>query len=172
MNFQTMLDSRGKYTRISIDKCGSLWFNRFMNGMKTRMGTVWKPNKDLSIKLMLMAIQIAEDKILEAINERIKDKWIVFATYIIISYVLSLRGYEGLMLDLGGLRKQWNIKRAEYVTIVLFGKLKGETTHREHFIPCANQTKSGINIKATLDRLIRTKERQAVSYTHLTLPTI
>ena len=42
------MDSK-KNTQITNDKCGSLWFNRFMIGLKTRMGGLWKQNKALSV---------------------------------------------------------------------------------------------------------------------------
>ena len=41
----------------------------------------------------------------------------------------------------------------------MYGKLKGEDSHREHLIPCINVTKSGIDIKYAIQRLIREKER-------------
>ena len=34
-----------------------------------------------------------------------RNNWIVFLTYVTISYVLSLRGNKGLILDLNGLNK-------------------------------------------------------------------
>ena len=76
--------------------------------------------------------------------------------------MLSLRGNEGLMLDLGGLRKHWNPKRKDYLTIVLYGKLKGENSYREHLIPCCNKTKSGINVKAIIKRALECKEEEGL----------
>ena len=38
--------------------------------------------------------------------------------------------------------------------IVLWGNLKRKTSFREHKIPCINITKSGINVKYTIEMLI------------------
>ncbi len=43
------------------------------------------------------------------------------------------------------------------------GKYKGETAYRAHNIPCINVTKSGINIKYTIERLVQTKRGLGVT---------
>ena len=63
MEHLALVDQQGKYPRLNTDKCGSLWFNRFMIGMKIRMGSIWKPNKGLSIQLLLRLIKKAENMI-------------------------------------------------------------------------------------------------------------
>ena len=84
----------------------------------------------------------------------------MFVAYIVVSYVPSLRGNEGLMLDLGGLRNNWQPDRGDHFVIALWGKLKGETTYRNHVIPCINVTKSGIKVKYTVQRLLELKEKE------------
>lgn len=37
---------KGQYQRLNNDICGSLWFTRFIEGMKKRMGQVTKSNKN------------------------------------------------------------------------------------------------------------------------------
>ena len=59
------------------------------------------------------------------INEE-SAPWVVFVAYVVVTYVLSLRGAEGQMLELGGLRKHWGEKRKDYLIVVLWGKIKGE----------------------------------------------
>ena len=51
------------------------------------------------------------------------------SAYIVVTYVLSLRGNEGLMLDLGGMKKHWLGEKQQYIIVVLYGKLKGETNY-------------------------------------------
>ena len=156
------LDSKGRYHKITTDICGSLWFERFLIGVRTRMGSIWKPNKGLSTDLLLHVIEKAELKIMEYENDKSQHKWIVFVSYMVITYVLSLRGNEGFMLELEGLRKHWDINRKEYLVIVLVGKLKGENAVREHLIPCSRTTNSGINVEYTLFRLIQEKEKHGL----------
>ena len=62
----SMVDHKGKFTRLTTDKCGSLWFTRFMVGLKCRMGNVWKPNRGLSHRLLMLLIHKAEQRIIEA----------------------------------------------------------------------------------------------------------
>ena len=66
------VDSKGKYARVAHDKCGSLWYHRFMMGLKARMGGVWKPNKALSLRLLLAVLDMAEEKI----NKRMKKRFV------------------------------------------------------------------------------------------------
>jgi len=77
-------------------------------------------------------------------------------TYIIISYCISLRGSEGFLFDLGGLRKLRE-KSSEHCIMVLQGGLKGKYHDLQHLIPCCNRTGTGINVRGTLDRLIELK---------------
>ena len=46
-------DLDGKiYNRLSIDPCGSLWFSRFNEGCRKRMGQDWRPDQAISTELM------------------------------------------------------------------------------------------------------------------------
>ena len=86
--------------------------------------------------------------------EKDRPRWIVFVAYIVVSYVLSLRGNEGLVLNLGELRNTWQPDRGDYFVIALWGKLKRETAYKNYVIPCINVTKSGIKAKYTVLRLL------------------
>jgi hypothetical protein len=83
----------------------------------------------------------------------------------VVSYVLSLRGPEGFLLDLSGLRRYWlkvhTEQQKEYVIVALRGKIKGEHNQREHLLPCSPINSSGIDIKASINRLITLKEAQS-----------
>ena len=162
-NQLSWVDKKGQYVRLTNDKCGSLWFNRFMIGLKIRMGHIFKPNVALSHSLLLQLIQKAEENITDDFKSSESAPWVVFVTYIVITYVLSLRGTEGQMLELGGIKKHWDEKRKGYFIVVLWGKIKGEEEYREHLIPCVNITKSGINVKYTVERLMELKGHQRVT---------
>jgi hypothetical protein len=49
--------------------------------------------------------------------------WLVFGTYVVVTYVLFLRGVEGSLLDLGGLVMHENKGGNEYIIITLLGKI-------------------------------------------------
>ena len=152
-----MGDFNGNYTRFAIDEYGSLFFKRFMDGLKTRMGSIWIPNTAFSTELMLEIISTAEKRIEQSETSEERIQWICFVTYATISYVLSLRGQEGLLLDLGGLIRNWD-ESTYYVKVALLGRVKGERGDRAHILPCINVTSSGIRVRDVLDRLISMKK--------------
>jgi len=151
-------DFAGNYQRLVTDKCASLFFKRFMEGLRRRMGQDWRPNTAVSTELLLKVLNYAEQEIVSNEEEMDKHRWVVFSAYITVTYVISLRGPEGFLLDLAGLRKHWNQDR-DYLIIPLLGKIKGEHHDLAHLIPCVPKTKSGITIKNILFRLINEKEK-------------
>jgi hypothetical protein len=150
-------DSKGNYQRFSKDPCGSFWFYRFMKGMKSRMGQDWRPNKGMTTGLLLRVLEEANLRIDGSVSPRELNRWIVFHTYAVISYVLSLRGREGLLLDLEGLHRFWNSGDGSYLVVTLQGTVKGESNDRDHLLPCVKMTNSGIDVHASLSRLMTHK---------------
>ena len=79
-----------------------------MEGMKNRMEQTWIPNKDFSIELLSEILMSLERKIGGSADDLIeKHKWVVFNSYAAMVYVVSLRGPEGLLIDLDGLNRHW-----------------------------------------------------------------
>jgi len=150
-------DFNGQYQRITEDETGSLFFKRFMIGMRNRMGQIHKPNQALSIDLFIELIKRIHSKLDQSIEEEDIHHWSSILTYIVISYVVSLRGPEGFLLDLDGLVEHWNRSEA-YVTLALLGRLKGEQHDLQHLIPCANITASRINVRAVIKNHLQIKE--------------
>jgi hypothetical protein len=153
----SMGDAKGNYQRFSTDPCGSFWFFRFMKGLKCRMGQDWRPNKAMSVELYLKVLEEIELRIEGAPSPRDHNRWIVFHTYAVVSYVLSLRGREGLLLDLEGLHRQWNSGDGTYVIVPLQGTIKGESNDRDHLLPCVLETSSGVKVRESLERLMAYK---------------
>lgn len=150
----------GQYTRFVSDPCGSMWFSRFMEGMKARMGQITLSNKAFSDLLLKRLFMETERSIESKTSVEEKDLWIVFLSYITISYVISLRGVEGLLLDLRGLHKHWKQGKGKYVIIPLLGQIKGEKDDIAHLIPCVEKTGSGLNVRSILGRLMLTRLNQ------------
>ena len=109
------------------------------------MGVIWKPNKALSTELILKLIERSEMK--RSDNEVGRHLWTVFVTYLTVSYVISMRGSKGFLLNLKTLRKLKERASNEYFWLSLLGRIKGENIEKEHNIPCINITSSGINVK-------------------------
>jgi hypothetical protein len=153
-------DQKGRYQRFATDPCASFWFHHFVKGARLRMGQDWRPNKAIPIELLLLVLETADLKVQEATSLREKDCWISFHTYVVICYVLTLRGCEGFLCDLAGLHRKFETGGSRYVVIALLGKIKGESGDRAHLIPCVHITSSGIDVRASVNRLITFKARQ------------
>jgi hypothetical protein len=124
------------------------------------MGQNWKPNKGMSIELLLLVLEEADRRVEGAASVREVHRWSAFQTYSVVCYVISLRGSEGLLLDLEGLHRHWSDSEGGHVTIALQGQVKGETGDRDHLLPCVAKTASGIDVKGSLERLMALKARR------------
>ena len=78
----------------------------------------------LYIPLLLRLIANTEEKIREDYNNEEKHMWIVFVTYAIMIYIISLHGNKGVLLDLIGLNESWNRNNKSCFIISLLGKIK------------------------------------------------
>jgi hypothetical protein len=152
-------DDRGQNQRASVDKCFSMWFSRFFVGCRRRMGQDWRPNKGLSTELIIEVLARVSSRVEGATSEEDSWNWLVFGTYMVVTYVLSLRGAEGLLLDLVGLLSYENKGGDNYLIITLLGKIKGEHNDRCHLLPCTHVTTSGINVKQWVSSLIQEHSR-------------
>ena len=55
-----MGDFKGNYQRLVADPFASLWFKRFIEGMRNRMCQLMKPNRALSHPLIIKLIRHLE----------------------------------------------------------------------------------------------------------------
>ena len=66
----------------------------------------------MSIPLLLETTKAIEGRIKEAniplVSPRELNRWIVFHTFGVVTYVVSLRGPEGFLIDLKGLHDSWD----------------------------------------------------------------
>jgi hypothetical protein len=154
-----MCDVKGRYTRLTNDPCGSFWFSRWLEGCRYRMGQDWKPNQAMSIELLLEVLKETEVRVSDSSTLREYNRWVTFHSFVVVTYVLSLRGPEGFLLDLGQLRKNWFRSEESHLLVGLRGKIKGEHHHRVHLIPCVKVTLSGIDVEASLRRMMKHKGR-------------
>jgi hypothetical protein len=153
-------DQKGRYLRFATDPCSSFWFYRFIEGARNRMGQDWRPNKAISIELLLLLLALADTKVSGAISACEKNRWTVFHAYVTVCYTVSLRGCEGFLLDLAGLNRKFNSGGDKYIVIALLGKIKGESGDRAHLLPCVPFTSSGIDVKKSVSRLMDLKRTQ------------
>jgi hypothetical protein len=56
----------------------------------------------MSIPLLLATTQAIEERIQSAPTSRELNRWTVLHTFVVVTYVVSLRGPEGFLIDLEG----------------------------------------------------------------------
>ena len=158
--------------RFHLAQCpsNSVWFTRWSRGCETRMGYIIKQDKALSIDILKALINNWINDIEESESgswQRLKSCMIL--TYTTISFVASLRGAEGLKLDLNRLKFYFSETQQNrvggttsrippHIIMPLRGRFKGEQGERCHLLPLAIESKSGIKIKASLELLIQARE--------------
>eukprot|EP00956_Cyclotella_meneghiniana_P005462 scaffold6921_cov42-Cyclotella_meneghiniana.AAC.1 len=142
----------------------SVFLADFLIGAQDRMGYDTNNQMGLPIKVVVLMLTLIKQDAAEKddVSARLLYK---FGALIAILTAASLRGHEGLYLDLAGTRKhlvegqggvipnkfsikgkgiltEEEIDRLPYVTACLLGKFKGETGERYHSIILASNTAS------------------------------
>ena len=144
--------SMGLQRDILNSPTNSLWFRRFFSGCRSRMGQIYRPNLALPTSLIIALLHGISEEL--AKEESIIERFdlIIFGCCVVISHVLSLRGSEGLMLDLTAITKDLSNPKT-YCAIGLKGKIKGESAERDHLFPCSDSTSSGMHVRVWLKML-------------------
>eukprot|EP00957_Ditylum_brightwellii_P075827 5763684-Ditylum_brightwellii.AAC.1 len=76
---------------IHLAKCPTqpLWFEKFAIGCRLQMNEIIKADRTISIKEMLILIDIAEDMAKGAVAHKERRKWILLGVFVAIAYVGS-----------------------------------------------------------------------------------
>jgi len=110
------------------------------------MGQDWRPDQAVSVELMKALLSYVDHKV-ATLDDSLEDValWGLAGAYFAFSFVLSLRGSEGLLVDLEAMIEENAIERA-HVVIPLLGKIKGEHHVRQHLLGSVRETDSGIRM--------------------------
>jgi hypothetical protein len=119
------------------------------------MGQDWCPNKGLRTELLVAMLEKTKQRIQEAASTAEQWPWVAFGAYSVLAYMLSLRGVEGLLVDLGGMLRYASKGDDRYLVVTFLGKVKGEHRDRCHLLPCSRKTASGIDVEEWVNRLIQ-----------------
>jgi hypothetical protein len=162
-NVSTGKEDRKK-DRLTQCPTDSEWFGRFQLGCKKRMGQDVRPQLGLSIDVMKEYMKRLENKWLLTNDDDERDLLCSVGAYSAMTYAASLRGNEGFLLDLFGLRqhivKGKHDLEDPHVAAPLLGRLKGEDGERYHMLLMASVTHSGLKIRHWLEQLVSMRERQ------------
>ena len=140
-----MEDTKGSVQRLFSGTVGSFWLSRFQQGCRLRMGQQTRQDQAISTKLMILLLEFCENKVQEEPDIESMEKRVKAGALFVISYVLSLRGNEGILLDIEGLQ-QFDQERNELLAVPLVGKLKGSGQVKRHILRSVKVTSSGINV--------------------------
>ena len=117
------------------------------------MGQLYQPNLALDTNLIVRLLEHVLQDILIAESNQEKYNLVICGFYVTFTYVTSLRGSEGFMLNLTIMRERRNLSE-HYLIVSLKGKVKGKSNERDHVFPYCKTTDSGIKMHLWLDLMI------------------
>ncbi len=143
----------------STSPTNSIWFEGFMLGFHKRVGDVNRPDKAISIELMVAMMEEFEKQWKRAKGSRADEKAVLFpALFSIVAYTASLRGEEVPLMDLGETRTKTLLGMCHstypHVVYSLIGRFKNEVGALKHHIPVVEVTSSGLKIRVWLERML------------------
>ena len=148
----------GRVFRLTSLPTQSRLFAKFMRGCEKRMGRLVKQNKALDVRILHKMLHFYELELLSEKTSVARKRFVKMAmAYFVISFVGALRGGEGLMLEATSLATyidEGKLNKTPYVIAPLLGRFKGETGERNVLLPFAAVTKSGIQVRVIIDRLV------------------
>jgi hypothetical protein len=147
-------NEKGEYQRFAREATASVWYQRFSQGCKKRMGQDWRPNRAISNELVHRLLVFCEERYKSSDSFDKTANWIIAGTYFATGYVCSLRGPEGLLVDLEELPAMVNQSNPDEIVIPLLGRVKGETNARHHKLISVATTSSVIDIQTWYRRSI------------------
>lgn len=143
----------------STSSTNAEWFENFMLGYHKRVGDVSRPDRAISIELMLAIMKQFEIQWENTEGNRTKEKEVIFpALFAVSAFVASLRGEEVPLMDLKETREKTGLgldhPKFQHVVLTLVGRFKNEVGSQTHHIPLVPITKSGLNVQVWLERVL------------------
>jgi hypothetical protein len=159
-------EDRKKVSTLTSCPTQSVWFKRFNEGCSIRMGAVVKQDKALSKEILHELLSECKARLSREAGAA-QVLTVSVATYLTVGFCGSLRGNEGFMLCLTGLRRMLDEGKTgdknDHVVLPLLGRFKGEAGERYHLIPLPSTTKSGFSPRWWPELLVHARERQGIT---------
>ena len=121
------------------------------------MGQDWRPDEAISPKLMKALTNLLSRRVSRSRTPKEAAKWVTARAYFVCLYVFSLRGPEGLLIEMEGVLStiQDGLRGSiPYVSLALLGKVKGENHTRHHMMHSVATTSSGLQVRKTIEALM------------------
>ena len=150
-------DDNSRSQRFQEGGTSSFWFNRFTQGCSNRMGADIRKNVGLSSVIWSKFLSRVSYKIKLSETDQEAAKWTMGGAYFCISYVCSLRGEEGFLLDIKKLRENRS-KAGGLIWLPLIGTVKGDKGTHTYLLRSVPQTDTGIDVEAWRNKLLKVHE--------------
>jgi hypothetical protein len=145
--------------KLFVTRCPtySMWFERFVKGMHSRMGDDRRPDAALSTDMMREIMIRVESDFQEAEDNQIKRFICRAAVFFLGAFLGSLRGEEVpriLRRDFIQLNIESSKWKIPHCVLPLFGRFKGDQgIPRCYLFRICNKSKSGLNFERWVKRL-------------------
>ena len=132
------------------------WFQRFVLGVKRRMGVIRKQDEALTSLQVLALEEVGEFLWERAADDSERKEIASVLAFVVVGFCASLRGEEIPLVSMRGLWEYWEDTMPEgFVMIPLRGKFKGEDCLGWHLVPLVDFTSSGIKVRRWVHRVLR-----------------
>jgi hypothetical protein len=125
------------------------------------MGQIVKQDRAILLTLMHALCQVLESEWENAETLHQRSLVATLGAWVVICFCGSFRGPEMFLVDLFGLAKYVGVDRfagdQEFVIIPLLGRFKNELGEQYHLTPLAASTKSGLQVKTWVRRLVEVR---------------
>jgi len=159
-SFRTLL---GKMFSNSSCPTQSRVFKKYMEGMLERMGKQTKSNMPLDYKVLHLIMKSFDEELGYVGVSAARARWIsMCGCFLLLGFVLSLRGNEGFMVEAHGLVShlhyglEENLEEEEnvgFVVVPLLGRFKNEDGERWHLMLSVSRTGSGFEVRKWVERV-------------------
>jgi len=128
--------------KLVVTKCPTYgeFFKRCRRGMHKRMGEIVRPDRALSLDIMLTISKIMEDEWSQAPSMEARWNLTMEVSFYLVGFFCALRGEEIPLTDLFGTRTHWDAGEShstKHVVVALLGRFKGETGKNYHLMSIA-----------------------------------
>jgi hypothetical protein len=160
---------KGARFHFSSTPLHGLWFDRFKDGCHSRMGDDVRPDKAMSVELLLELQKLYEVKLFECRSNDEVLNICLHAVFHVVSFVGGFRGEEMPVLSLDAISKhlaheQPSDPTLAHVMIALRGRVKGERKAEAcHLVPITAVTKSGLKPRLWVERAVEAHRRMRIT---------
>jgi len=137
----------------------SMLFSKFIKGCEKRMGRTIKQDAALALEVLVQIMRNLEKELEEVDDQHKRHRDIVMlGNFLLIGFCDALRGNEVFLVESSSLCKyneQGRPHKRPHVLVPLMGRFKGETGERNVLRVLVEVTKSGLEVRKWIDRMVK-----------------